>query len=175
MRLCTARAMLSAAGGGVAGAYQEPARSSSIRPCRPRVKIKLRASDSCERGHRRSGWALGFNVKLMAGISVPVPSVDDGAIADRLGPPSESGRELQPREVFLQGSAPPRFVLTGGGSGNAVAPVFLRGSREGWANGFHAVRERNPRSSVRHAPRNYLWPNYYSRVNSLISFTYTST
>mgnify|MGYP000209078273 CR=1 FL=1 len=93
MRLCTARAILSAAGGGVAGAYQEPARSSSIRPCRPRVKIKLRASDSCERGHRRSGWALGFNVKLMAGISVPVPSVDDGAIADRLGPPSESGRD----------------------------------------------------------------------------------
>ena len=117
MRLCTARAILSAAGGGVAGAYQEPARSSSIRPCRPRVKIKLRASDSCERGHRRSGWALGFNVKLMAGISVPVPSVDDGAIADRLGPPSESGRELQPREGFLQGSAPPGFVLTGGGSG----------------------------------------------------------
>jgi hypothetical protein len=117
MRLCTARAMLSAAGGGVAGAYQEPARSSSIRPCRPRVKIKLRASDSCERGHRCSEWALGFNVKLMAGISVPVPSVDDGAIADRLGPPSESGRELQPREGFLQGSAPPGFVLTGGGSG----------------------------------------------------------
>jgi hypothetical protein len=53
--------------------------------------------------------------------------------------------------------------------------IQLRGSREGWANGFHAVRERNPRSSVRHAPRNYLWPNYYSRVNSLISFTYTST
>ena len=117
MRLCTARAMLSAAGGGVAGAYQEPARSSSIRPCRPRVKIKLRASDSCERGHRRSEWALGFNVKLMAGISVPVPSVDDGAIADRLGPPSESGRELQPREGFFRGSPPPRFVLTGEGSG----------------------------------------------------------
>ena len=84
MRLCTARAILSAAGGGVAGAYQEPARSSSIRPCRPRVKIKLRASDSCERGHRRSEWALGFNVKLMAGISVPVPSVDDGAIVAAL-------------------------------------------------------------------------------------------
>ena len=81
------------------------------------MKIKLRASDSCERGHRRSEWALGFNVKLMAGISVPVPSVDDGAIADRLGPPSESGRELQPREGFFRGSPPPRFVLTGEGSG----------------------------------------------------------
>ena len=34
------------------------------------------------------------------------------------------------------------------------ALATLRGSREGWANGFHAVRERNPISSVRHAPRN---------------------
>ena len=59
------------------------------------MKIKLLASDSCERGHRRGEWALGSNVKLMAGISVPVPSVNDGAIADSLGPPSESGRELQ--------------------------------------------------------------------------------
>ena len=71
------------------------------------MKIKLRASDSCERGHRHGEWALGSNVKLMAGIGVPVPSVNDGAIADRLDPPSESGRELQPREGFLQGSAPP--------------------------------------------------------------------
>ena len=93
--------------GGIAGAYREPARSSSIRPCRPRMKIKLRASDSCERGHRHGEWALGSNVKLMAGIGVPVPSVNDGAIADRLDPPSESGRELQPRGFFTGFSPAP--------------------------------------------------------------------
>ena len=81
------------------------------------MKIKLLASDSCERGHRRGEWALGSNVKLMAGISVPVPSVNDGAIADSLGPPSESGRELQPREGFFTRSPPLRFVPTGWGSG----------------------------------------------------------
>ena len=79
------------------------------------MKIKLRASDSCERGHRHGEWALGSNVKLMAGIGVPVPSVNDGAIADRVGPPSESGRELQPRGGFSRGSPPARLSELSGG------------------------------------------------------------
>ena len=110
--------------GGIAGAYREPARSSSIRPCRPRMKIKLRASDSCERGHRHGEWALGSNVKLMAGIGVPVPSVNDGAIADRLGPPSESGRELQPRGFFT-GFSPAPICRNWEGVGNAVRTEFI--------------------------------------------------
>ena len=84
------------------------------------MKIKLLASDSCERGHRRGEWALGTNVKLMAGTGVPVPSVNDGAIADRVGPPSESGKELQlPRGLF-QGFSPRAICRNWEGVGNAV-------------------------------------------------------
>jgi hypothetical protein len=36
--------------------------------------------------------------------------------------------------------------------------------------GFHAVRERNPRSSVRHAPRNYLWPKLLQQSELLDLF-----
>ena len=85
------------------------------------MKIKLRASDSCERGHRHGEWALGSNVKLMAGIGVPVPSVNDGAIADRVGPPSDSGRELQPCGFFT-GFSPGAICRNWEGVGNAVKP-----------------------------------------------------
>ena len=68
------------------------------------MKIKLRASDSCERGHRHGEWALGSNVKLMAGIGVPVPAVNDGAIAeqdrDRNG--SERSHERSPNaDIYM--------------------------------------------------------------------------
>ena len=94
------------------------------------MKIKLRASDSCERGHRHGEWALGSNVKLMAGIGVPVPSVNDGAIADRLGPPSESGRDAASARVF-SGVLPRAICRNWEGVGNAVVSVFsaLRRSR----------------------------------------------
>ena len=58
----------------------------------------------------------------MAGISVPVPSVNDGAIADRLGPPSESGRELQPRGFFT-GSLPRDLSELGGGLKNEISSM----------------------------------------------------
>ena len=58
----------------------------------------------------------------MAGIGVPVPSVNDGAIADRLGPPSESGRDAASARVF-SGVLPRAICRNWEGVGNAVAVV----------------------------------------------------
>ena len=118
MRLCTARAMLAAAGGGKRGGLPGTC-SIFIGSSLPAANEDqaARVSDSCERGHRHGEWALGSNVKLMAGIGVPVPSVNDGAIADRVGRPSESGRELQPRGFFTGFSPGARFLPTEWGSG----------------------------------------------------------